>query len=106
MNIELRLSQSKALWIVLVLNAALVAGFFAIGLAAHSSSRVANGLNNVSDVLVLRLGTNWPDLLVSIVVAGIAAKGGIEILRDAHKETHEEDRVDAVTDTDTEDLAR
>ncbi len=195
MNIDIRLSQSKALWIVLVLNAALAIGFFATGFAADSSSLIANGLDNVSDAfvyalslfamgrstawkrgaartsgfmligfavgvaidaarrfvqgsdplgttmiamaiiagivnlvclclirriedpdvniraagtfsandfvanagivvggaLVLWLGTNWPDLLVGIAVAGVAIKGGVEILRDVHEETHEDD---------------
>ena len=38
--------------------------------------------------LVAWLGTNWPDLVVGVVVAGIAAWGGIDILRDAHGEHH------------------
>ena len=36
---------------------------------------------------VLWLGTNWPDLLVSLTTALIAIKGGIETLRDARAET-------------------
>jgi Co/Zn/Cd efflux system component len=38
--------------------------------------------------LVAWLGTNWPDLVVGVIVAGIAAWGGIDILRDAHGEHH------------------
>ncbi|WP_299566590.1 cation transporter [uncultured Sulfitobacter sp.] len=38
--------------------------------------------------LVAWLGTNWPDLVVGVAVAGIAAWGGVEILRDAHGEHH------------------
>ena len=38
--------------------------------------------------LVAWLGSNWPDLVVGVVVAGIAAWGGVEILRDAHGEHH------------------
>ena len=214
MNIDVRLGQRKALWIVLVLNAALAVGFLVTGLAADSSSLIANGLDNVSDALVyalslfamgrsavwkrgaartsgfmligfaigvavdagrrfvegsdplgttmivmavvaavvnvvclwlirriedpdvniraagtfsandfvanagivvggalvLWLGANWPDLVVGIVVAGIAVKGGVEILRDAHQETHEDDRADAGSDdhssTDPEEPAR
>jgi len=50
-------------------------------LAANLGIVVAGGL-------VAWLGANWPDLLVGAVVAGIAAWGGIEILRDAHGEQH------------------
>lgn len=42
----------------------------------------------VAGGLVAWLGTNWPDLVVGVVVAGIAACGGIDILRDAHGEHH------------------
>ncbi len=38
--------------------------------------------------LVAWLGTNWPDLVVGVIVAGIAAWGGVGILRDAHVEHH------------------
>jgi Co/Zn/Cd efflux system component len=37
--------------------------------------------------LVLWIGRAWPDLVVGVLVAGIALKGGIEIVRDAHRET-------------------
>ena len=50
-------------------------------LAANLGIVVAGGL-------VAWLGANWPDLRVGAVVAGIAAWGGIEILRDAHGEQH------------------
>lgn len=36
--------------------------------------------------LVAWTGRAWPDLLVGVAVAGIAIKGGISILRDAHHE--------------------
>ena len=205
MNIGVRFSQREALWIVLLLNAALAGGFIATGLMADSSSLIANGLDNVSDALVyalsliamgrsavwkrgaartsgclligfaigvaidagrrfvegsdpigttmivmaiiaavvnvvclwlirsiedpdvniraagtfsandfvanagivvggalvLWLGANWPDLVVGIVVAGIAVKGGVGILRDAHEETHEDDRAGTGTDDDS-----
>ena len=42
----------------------------------------------VAGGLVAWLGTNWPDLVVGVVVAGIAAWGGVDILRDAHGEHH------------------
>lgn len=49
---------------------------------------VSNGGILVAGGLVLWLGRNWPDLVVGIGVAGIAIWGGIEILRDAHREHH------------------
>lgn len=42
----------------------------------------------VAGGLVAWLGTNWPDLLVGVAVAAVAAWGGVEILRDAHGEHH------------------
>ncbi|MEM7693187.1 MAG: cation transporter [Pseudomonadota bacterium] len=42
----------------------------------------------VAGGLVAWLGSNWPDLAVGAIVAGIAAWGGIKILRDAHGEHH------------------
>lgn len=43
----------------------------------------------VAGGLVAWLGTNWPDLVVGVIVAGIAAWGGVGILRDAHDEHHD-----------------
>ena len=40
------------------------------------------------DVNIRAANTNWPDLVVGVTVAGIAAWGGIDILRDAHGEHH------------------
>lgn len=40
----------------------------------------------VAGGLVWWLGANWPDLVVGIAVAGIAAWGGFDILRDAREE--------------------
>lgn len=37
----------------------------------------------VAGALVLMLGSNWPDLVIGVVIALIALKGGIGILRDA-----------------------
>jgi fatty acid desaturase len=37
--------------------------------------------------LVLWLDQSWPDLAVGVAVAGIALKGGFDILHDAHHET-------------------
>lgn len=44
---------------------------------------VSNGGLLVAGVLVAWLGQRWPDLVVGVAIAGIAAKGGVEILRDA-----------------------
>jgi cation diffusion facilitator family transporter len=46
---------------------------------------VSNGGILIAGALVAWTGQRWPDLLVGIAVAVIAAKGGLEILRDAHK---------------------
>ena len=50
---------------------------------------VSNGGILIAGGLVLWTGRNWPDLLVGVVVAGIAVKGGIEILRDAKRDEAE-----------------
>ena len=34
---------------------------------------------------MLWLDQSWPDLVVGVIVAGIAARGGLEILEDARK---------------------
>lgn len=47
---------------------------------------ISNGGILVAGLLVLWLGSNWPDLLVGVATALIAIKGGIEILRDARAE--------------------
>lgn len=47
---------------------------------------VANGGVLIAGVLVLWLGSNWPDLAVGVATALIAFKGGIEILQDASAE--------------------
>ncbi|MEO1169839.1 MAG: cation transporter [Pseudomonadota bacterium] len=51
---------------------------------------VANGGIIIAGVLVMMTGANWPDLIVGVAVAGIAIYGGIEILRDAHQDIHDE----------------
>lgn len=43
----------------------------------------SNGGILVAGALVMWLGQSWPDLIVGVLVAIIAAKGGVEILRDA-----------------------
>ena len=50
---------------------------------------VSNGGIVLAGIAVMLTGANWPDLIVGIAVACIAVYGGIEILRDAHKDTHQ-----------------
>lgn len=45
----------------------------------------SNGGIIVAGGLVLWLDQSWPDLVVGVIVAGIAARGGLEILEDARK---------------------
>ncbi len=47
--------ERRTLWIVLLLNAAIAAGFFATGLFADSSALIANGVDNLSDTAVYAL---------------------------------------------------
>lgn len=46
---------------------------------------IANGGILVAGFLVAWLGQSWPDLVVGLGVVAIAAKGGIDILRDAQE---------------------
>lgn len=39
--------------------------------------------------LVLLLGRNWPDLIIGLAIAAVAAYGGVEILRDAARTRRE-----------------
>lgn len=48
---------------------------------------VANAGVLIGGALVVWTGQAWPDLVVGVAVAVIACKGGIAILRDAHRET-------------------
>ncbi|MCZ4341423.1 cation transporter [Sphingomonadaceae bacterium G21617-S1] len=47
--------ERRTLWIVLLLNAAIAAGFFLTGLMADSSALIANGVDNLSDTAVYGL---------------------------------------------------
>src|SRR3546814_19941244 len=47
--------ERRTLWIVLLLNAAIAAGFFVSGLFADSSAMIANGVDNLSDTAVYAL---------------------------------------------------
>jgi Co/Zn/Cd efflux system component len=48
-----------------------------------SNDSIVNGAIVLSGVLVMWLGSNIPDLILGMAVAGIAANGGREILRQA-----------------------
>ena len=50
----------------------------------------SNGGILVAGALVLWLGQAWPDLVVGVLVAAIALKGGVDILRDAAKDRPDE----------------
>ena len=50
----------------------------------------SNGGIVVAGVLVLWTGRAWPDLVVGAIVALIALWGGVDILRDAHREAKED----------------
>jgi cobalt-zinc-cadmium efflux system protein len=53
----------------------------------------SNGGILVAGGLVLWLDQAWPDLVVGVLVAAIAIKGGVEILRDANTASeHEQER--------------
>ena len=47
---------------------------------------VSNGGIIIAGGVVMWTGQNWPDLVLGIAVAGIAIKGGIEILQDARRD--------------------
>lgn len=47
---------------------------------------VSNGGVIIAGFVVMITGSNWPDLLVGIAVAGIALYGGVDILRDAQRD--------------------
>lgn len=50
----------------------------------------SNGGILVAGGLVMALDQAWPDLIVGAIVAGIAVKGGLEILRSARADSDEE----------------
>lgn len=52
---------------------------------------VANGGIILAGIVVMLTGSNWPDLVVGVAVAGIALYGGIDILRDAHMDKHDQE---------------
>lgn len=52
---------------------------------------ISNGGIVLAGIVVMFTGANWPDLIVGIAVACVAIYGGIEILRNAHMDIHEEE---------------
>lgn len=82
--------KRRTLWIVLVLNVAIAAGFFATGVVADSSSLIANGLDNSSDAIVYAIslvalshGPKWKraaarvsGVMLLIFAAGVLADAG------------------------------
>lgn len=52
---------------------------------------ISNGGILIAGLVVIFTGANWPDLLVGLAVAAVALYGGIDILRDAHKDYHEQE---------------
>lgn len=55
-----------------------------------SNDSIVNGAIVLSGALVMWLGLNLPDLVLGLVVAGIAANGGREILREASETAQRE----------------
>ena len=55
-----------------------------------NNDSIVNGAVVLSGVLVMWLGSNVPDLVLGLVVAGIAANGGREILREASESAERE----------------
>lgn len=47
---------------------------------------ISNGGIVIAGGIVMWTGQNWPDLVLGVAVAGIAIKGGIEILKDARSD--------------------
>jgi cation diffusion facilitator family transporter len=52
---SIKLDERRTLWVVLLLNAAIAAGFFLSGVLADSSALIANGVDNLSDAAVYAL---------------------------------------------------
>ena len=51
---------------------------------------IANGGIIIAGIIVMLTDANWPDLVVGIAVACIALYGGVQIMRDAHMDIHDE----------------
>lgn len=58
---------------------------------------VANFGLLIAGVLVAVLNQQWPDLVIGLAIALVAAKGGIETLQDARRTRHEMQMNDAAT---------
>lgn len=52
---------------------------------------IANAGVLIAGVLVAWTGQSWPDLLVGVAVAAVAAKGGFDILRDARRSASDDE---------------
>lgn len=52
---------------------------------------ISNGGIILAGLAVIFFDTNWPDLFVGLAAAGVAIYGSIDILRDAHRDRHEEE---------------
>ena len=51
---------------------------------------ISNGGIIVAGIIVMITGANWPDLVVGVAVAAVALYGAVDILREAHKDRHDE----------------
>ena len=50
----------------------------------------SNGGIVVAGIAIILTGSNWPDLIAGAAVACIAVYGAVDILRDAHRDVHDE----------------
>lgn len=87
-------AERRALRIALWLNAGLAGSLVIAGVIADSSRmRWTFSINDLlanlgvlaAGRLVAWLGRAWPDVVVGLAIALLAAKGGIEILSDARR---------------------
>ena len=86
--------KRRTLWIVLGLNAAIAAGFFATGLIGDSSALIANGLDNSSDAIVYaislvalnrplkwkRVAARFSGIMLLVFAAGVVLDAGRRFL--------------------------
>lgn len=66
---------------------------FSAASAFTGNDSIINGGIVISGLLVIWLGSNWPDLIIGLVVAGLAAHEGKEILEEAAEAESKERRV-------------
>lgn len=86
--------KRRILWIVLALNVAIAAGFFATGLLGDSSALIANGLDNSSDAVVYaisllaltrpprwkRVAARFSGIMLLLFAIGVLADAGRRFL--------------------------